>query len=66
RRGHWFESSTTHPHAVRQPRLPLRQALAQTTFDHIRPHDLVTELVTLLKREKPATDDSGGPLATML
>ena len=29
------------------------------------PYDLVTELVTLLRREKPATDDSDGPLAAM-
>ena len=37
----------------------------QLPVDQPIPHDIVTELVTFLKSEKPATDDSAGPLDAM-
>jgi uncharacterized protein YdhG (YjbR/CyaY superfamily) len=37
----------------------------QLPVDQPIPYDLVTELVTFLKSEKPTTDDSAGPLDAM-
>jgi uncharacterized protein YdhG (YjbR/CyaY superfamily) len=53
--------------AFQQRIAPYKQVKStiQLPVDQPMPYDLVTELVTFLKREKPTTDESTGPLAAM-
>jgi uncharacterized protein YdhG (YjbR/CyaY superfamily) len=53
--------------AFQQKIAPYKQVKStiQLPLDQPMPYDLVSELVTFLKREKPPTDDSAGPLDAM-